>query len=119
LIITTESKDILTYITNYINFNITQQDTQRKLPDDEVHTPKHVAAIECVNKLSEKCNCWLIVHTEQKMHGIRVQIKKNVIDVSTSIFPIQVLTRICHCKFLSQGYYTGCLLYQAELVQAC
>jgi hypothetical protein len=44
---------ILTYITNYIYFNVTQQDTQRKLPDDDVHTSKHVGTVEFVNTLSE------------------------------------------------------------------
>jgi hypothetical protein len=35
-------------------------DTQRKLPDDDVRTSKHAGAVECVNKLSEQCNCWYI-----------------------------------------------------------
>jgi hypothetical protein len=41
------------YIKIYINFNVTQQDTQRKLPDGDVHTSKHVGAVECISKLSE------------------------------------------------------------------
>jgi hypothetical protein len=41
------------HITNSINSNVTQDDTQRNLPDDDVHTSKHVGAVEWVNKLSE------------------------------------------------------------------
>jgi hypothetical protein len=40
------------HITNYINFNVTQQDTQRNLPDSDVHTSKHVGAVESINKSS-------------------------------------------------------------------
>jgi hypothetical protein len=52
LIITTDCKDYLTYLF-IANFNvITQQDTQRKLPDDDVYTSKHVTAVECINPLT-------------------------------------------------------------------
>jgi hypothetical protein len=37
-------------ITNYIKFNITQQDTQRKLRDNYVHMSRHVGTVECINK---------------------------------------------------------------------
>jgi hypothetical protein len=52
LIITTDCTDFLAYvyITNYINLNVTQQDTHRMLPDDDVHTPIHLGAVECNNK---------------------------------------------------------------------
>jgi hypothetical protein len=36
-------------MSNYITFNVTQQDTKRKFPDDEVHTSKHVGAVECIS----------------------------------------------------------------------
>jgi hypothetical protein len=28
-------------------FNVTQRDTQKRFPDDDVHMSKHVAAVEC------------------------------------------------------------------------
>jgi hypothetical protein len=47
-------------------FNVTQQNTQKKAPDDDVHTSKHVGAVECINKLSEQCICWLIVQGDRR-----------------------------------------------------
>jgi hypothetical protein len=34
------------------------------LPDDNVHTSKHVGAVEWSNKISELCICWKFVNTQ-------------------------------------------------------
>jgi hypothetical protein len=100
LIKTTDCIDFLKYITKYINVNVTQQDTQRKLPDDDVHLSKHVEAVECINKLSEWCICWFIVHTEQKNARYNIKIKdKNILHDLT-------LIKMTVSRYVS----TGCFL---------
>jgi hypothetical protein len=36
-----------------MDFNVTQQEKQKKIPDDDVHISKCVGFVECINKLSE------------------------------------------------------------------
>jgi hypothetical protein len=60
---------IITFITNYINFNATQQATRRKPLDCYVHTSKHVGAVECINKLSKFSNFWYIVEIQTTQYN--------------------------------------------------
>jgi hypothetical protein len=55
--VSTARYELIPYI-KHITFrilkvNVTQQDTQNEVPDDDVHTSKHAGAVECTNKLSE------------------------------------------------------------------